>query len=56
MKTWQEALADKGLMEKSVAADFEKRFVAFYLSEGTYLGRGRSCSGSLRAVASGCCA
>ncbi|MEM9604968.1 MAG: glutathione S-transferase family protein [Pseudomonadota bacterium] len=40
VKAWQHALADTGLFEASVSADFNADFDGFYLSERTYLGRG----------------
>ncbi|NMP32014.1 glutathione S-transferase family protein [Thalassotalea sp. M1531] len=40
VKAWQQALAKTGLFEQSVTTDFEEKFVSFYLSEETYLGRG----------------
>ncbi len=41
VKAWQSALLDTGLAEKSVADDFEEAFTAFYLSERTFLGKGK---------------
>ena len=38
VKCWQKNVMATGLAEKSVPGDFEERFVAFYLSESTYLG------------------
>lgn len=52
IKRWQKALLATGLAENSVAADFEERFTAFYLSEASYLGQqtkercGSACFGS----------
>lgn len=40
LKRWQESLLANDLAERSVAADFEEAFSAFYLSDETYLGRG----------------
>ncbi|MGI9296729.1 MAG: glutathione S-transferase family protein [Gammaproteobacteria bacterium] len=40
LKKWQRNLMRTGLAEKSVAADFEETFAAFYLSDETFLGRG----------------
>lgn len=39
LKQWQKNLMQTGLAEKSVAADFEEAFAAFYLSDETFLGR-----------------
>lgn len=52
IKRWQHVLLATGLAERSVAEDFEERFMAFYLSEASYLGRltkercGSACTGS----------
>ena len=46
LKNWQKQLLATGLAEKSVAADFEQAFSAFYLSEQTFLGRGGKVEGS----------
>ncbi len=39
LKQWQKALLETGIAEKSVAPDFENRFIAFYLSPENYLGQ-----------------
>ena len=39
VKTWQGAVLETGLAEKSVSEDFEERFKAFYLASETHLGR-----------------
>ncbi|WP_260260528.1 glutathione S-transferase family protein [Vibrio intestinalis] len=44
VQAWQQALLETGLMEKSVADDFEQAFTGFYLSEQTFLGAGKDCS------------
>ena len=41
LKKWQKHLLGTGLAEKSVAPDFKEAFSKFYLSDQTYLGRGR---------------
>lgn len=38
LKAWQARILATGLAEKSVAADFEDAFAAFYLSDQTFLG------------------
>lgn len=43
LKKWQKALLRTGLCETSVPGDFEEIFTAFYLNEGTYLGRLAHC-------------
>lgn len=51
VKSLQQSLLGTGLGEKSVAADFEAKFTAFYLSDQTYLGQctkfklGEACCG-----------
>ena len=51
VKSLQENILATGLAEKSVAADFEDKFTAFYLAEETYLGQctqaqqGQACCG-----------
>jgi len=51
VKCLQQNLLATGLAEQSVAADFEAKFTAFYLSEKTWLGqctkakRGEPCCG-----------
>lgn len=44
VQAWQQALLETGLMEKSVAEDFEQAFTGFYLSDQTFLGAGKDCS------------
>ena len=44
MKSWQAALLATALPMRSVSADFEKRFVDFYLSEKTFLGQEKTTS------------
>ncbi|MEM7543874.1 MAG: glutathione S-transferase family protein [Pseudomonadota bacterium] len=39
LKRWQAALMATGIPEKSVAADFEEKFIAYYLSPKTFLGQ-----------------
>ena len=41
LKHWQRVLLKDGLAAKSVAPDFEEAFRGFYLSDQTYLGRGK---------------
>lgn len=57
LKAWQARLLATGLAEKSVAADFEERFAAFYLSDETLLGRGgdTGAAASSPQVGSSCC-
>lgn len=58
LKRWQEAVLETGLAEKSVAEDFEDRFFGFYLSEDTFLGRGKdaeSCRADDACKTSSCC-
>lgn len=38
VQQWQQALANTGLFRRSVADDFEEKFISFYLSSETYLG------------------
>ena len=42
MRAWRSALMTTGLPEKSVSEDFEQKFSEFYLSDETYLGRGKA--------------
>ena len=42
VKAWQTAVNQTGLMQKSVANDFESKFTAFYLSDATFLGSGKN--------------
>jgi len=58
LKKWQKQLMDTGLAEKSVAPDFEEAFADFYLSDQTYLGRGRkaeSCCFGGACATDACC-
>ncbi|MEM7025862.1 MAG: glutathione S-transferase family protein [Pseudomonadota bacterium] len=57
LKAWQQRLMQTGLAERSVAPDFEDAFAAFYLSDQTFLGRGRAVEGSgfARACATDAC-
>ena len=58
LKRWQKTVLDSGLVEKSVAADFEDRFFGFYLSEDTFLGRGKdanSCKADASCNSGSCC-
>lgn len=59
VQLWQDALAETGLYEKSVAPDFAEKFSDFYLAERTFLGRGADFSETAAetepAKASGCC-
>lgn len=57
LKTWQQAVLNTGLAEKSVAPEFEEAFTDFYLSEETYLGRGCDATGAAgdRACNNGTC-
>jgi len=41
VKAWQSAVLETGLAEKSVSGDFEAAFTDFYLSDKTFLGRGK---------------
>jgi len=43
VKSWQKALMETGLAEKSVPEDFENEFSNFYLSDKTFLGKGEDC-------------
>ena len=55
---WQERLLSTGLAERSVAADFEAAFAAFYLSDQTFLGRGEAvedCAFSQACATDRCC-
>lgn len=59
VKAWQQALAETGLYQASVPADFNERFSSFYLAERTFLGRGANINEApgtpAKAIASGCC-
>lgn len=59
VSSWQSALADTGLYAKSVAPDFEEKFLDFYLVERTFLGRGADFSEpvteAVQQNAAGCC-
>lgn len=61
VQRWQQRLIESDLTEKSVAPDFEEKFVNFYLAETTWLGqlmrgtvRQRSTPCNAK-VATGCC-
>lgn len=43
VQAWQQQLMETGLVEKTVAEDFEAEFTGFYLSEQTFLGKGEDC-------------
>lgn len=53
---WQHALLDLPITKNSVAKQFEERFVAFYLSESTHLGRKRLPAANSACCAPSCCA
>lgn len=63
-KNWQNAIIATGIPKRSVPADFNDRFAAFYLTESTYLGQltkqkqGEACSGPCECTAEDmtCCA
>lgn len=57
VKVWQRRLLETGLMQRSIADDFEDAFAGFYLSAETYLGgRKESCDVAEKACeTSGCC-
>ena len=58
LKRWQDSLLSTKLAERSVAPDFEESFVAFYLSDQTYLGRGCAvpdCTFSEACATDACC-
>lgn len=59
VKAWQRAMAQTGIAEKSVPADFEEAFANFYLADRTFLGRGANFNeaptGKAQATAGGCC-
>ncbi|WP_136658087.1 glutathione S-transferase family protein [Nitratireductor sp. XY-223] len=40
LKNWQKRILETDIAKRSVAADFEDAFSAFYLSDETFLGRG----------------
>ncbi|WP_310619200.1 glutathione S-transferase family protein [Flexibacterium corallicola] len=46
VKEWQGSVLAKGLAERSVSEDFEEAFTSFYLSDETYLGKGKCCTPS----------
>ncbi|RTZ17733.1 glutathione S-transferase family protein [Vibrio aquaticus] len=43
VQAWQQQLMETGLVEITVAEDFEEAFTGFYLSEQTFLGKGEDC-------------
>ncbi|MGF1728395.1 glutathione S-transferase family protein [Photobacterium kasasachensis] len=53
-QTWQSALLETGLADKTVSADFEELFTDFYLSN-TYLGTGNDVQQSSACASSSCC-
>ncbi|MGD8171777.1 glutathione S-transferase family protein [Vibrio sp. TRT 21S02] len=54
VQAWQQALLATGLVEKSVADDFEAAFTGFYLSDETYLGKGEDCKEN-QSCGTNCC-
>ena len=44
VQAWQNKILESGLVEKTVAEDFEEAFTGFYLSEQTFLGKGEDCT------------
>ncbi|NOI57332.1 glutathione S-transferase family protein [Vibrio coralliilyticus] len=44
VQAWQNKILESGLVEKTVAEDFEGAFTGFYLSEQTFLGKGEDCT------------
>lgn len=58
LKRWQQAVLETGLGDASVAEDFEERFFGFYLSQDTFLGRGKdadTCKADDACKTSSCC-
>ncbi len=57
IQAWQQAIMETGIAGRSVSGDFEDVFTNFYLSEQTFLGRGKNCSSTLDAkrANSSCC-
>lgn len=57
VKSWQKAIMETGIVEKSVSKDFESTFTSFYLSEDTFLGSKMGCSSTVdvNCESSGCC-
>ncbi|MGF1735995.1 glutathione S-transferase family protein [Photobacterium satsumensis] len=53
-QAWQQAIMESGLVEASVADDFELHFTNFYLSE-TYLKTGLELQSGTACATSGCC-
>jgi len=43
VQAWQKTIMKTDIVEKSVSDDFEDKFTGFYLSDETYLGKGRAC-------------
>lgn len=54
VQAWQLTLMTSGLVEKTVAEDFEQAFAHFYLSDKTYLGKGADCLSSSGCGLNGC--
>ncbi|KFI13160.1 glutathione S-transferase family protein [Vibrio coralliilyticus] len=46
VQAWQNKILESGLVEKTVAEDFEEAFTGFYLSDQTFLGKGEDCTAS----------
>lgn len=44
VQAWQQKVMESGLVEKTVAEDFEDAFTGFYLSDQTFLGKGEDCT------------
>ena len=59
VKAWQQALLATGIPQRSVAEDFDTRFVNFYLADHTWLGRGANLNETPSTAAlkrsGGCC-
>ncbi|MDA0117558.1 glutathione S-transferase family protein [Vibrio sp. T11.5] len=44
VQAWQHHILASGLVEKTVAQDFEEAFIRYYLSDQTFLGKGQDCT------------
>ncbi|KIC45126.1 glutathione S-transferase [Ruegeria sp. ANG-S4] len=59
VKEWRKALLATGIPQKSISEDFSERFLDFYLSDRTWLGRGANLdetpSDTVTPVRGGCC-
>ena len=59
VKAWQKTLLESGIPKKSVPADFDEKFSAFYLADRTWLGRGadpnETVTSNSQAPSGGCC-